>query len=293
MRFILLLLICLVSGCNTRIGCPGIHYGFGASIGAFVVCGLIFAGFVAIATAHNLQEGQRGEVIGGIVVWIVGGLLLQALPVSGGVQFVPLPCWCYASWIPWILSSVCWLCILFGCLCGLSGDKEGVEQGAAFLLLALGLNALLSFATPIGAVANNPPDPIAQWERLRDERSATLNRLMSDKEMLTSRIRNLGAKNKKELMANAIGKTLVEELEQLCQQIDTMAKEIEVVDTSAELANSHRRIVERQDLVKSGKLTDKDYERISTANHAVDKEQTPGSEIHRDKLLNELFLKEK
>jgi hypothetical protein len=258
------------------------------SIGAFILYGLFTIGFLAILGAPNVpEESQRSELILGVVLWILGGLLLQALPVTGGVQFIPLFPWYYIDGPARIVSIICWMCILAGCVLGI---LEKFKYGATFLVAAMVVNAMLSFASPIDVtVADNPPDTIAHWERLRNERSATLSRLLSDKERLIDRIRSLGAKNKKGLMANPIGKTLVEELEQLCQQIAATQKEIDAVDTSTERAKSQHRIVERQELLNSGKLTEKDYEQMFAASHTVDEDRTPDIEVRRDQLLDQLF----
>jgi hypothetical protein len=263
--------------------------------------GIVTVGAVSDAPE---PEGRRAGFICGAVMWLVAGLLLQLMPhTEGGVQLVPLFPWQYLGWIVRAVSSVCWLCILFGCLFGISGDTQGLQETAVLMVAVIGLNALLSFAAPVGVTTvNTPPmqsveDPIAQWEKSKSNRQGTLNRLLSDKEALIARIRNLGAKNKNELMAHPIGHTLVEELEQLCQQIDNAKKEIEVVETAAERAKSHRRTMERQKMLNGGKLTDKQLTHMSAANHILEEEhrndQTPGIEVQRDKLLDDVFDKER
>jgi hypothetical protein len=284
----------LVAQMNTRLGFPGIHYGLWASIGVLAVYGLVVIGCAAIATApSNSEEGKRSEIVFGVSVLMIAALLLQALPhVESGIQFIPLLPWIYTSWLARIFSAFLWFFIVYGCLLTCSSEKRDWEGAGQWMILALGLNAVLSFATPATTVAENNPvlsDPIAQWERLRDSQRDALEKLMADKEELLNRIRNLGATNKKELMANPVGRMLVEELEQLCQLINTAKNEVNVVETAIERAKSHRRSIERRTMLSG--ITNKEYEQMSNLHHtlAEERRQPPGSEIQRDKLLNELF----
>ena len=100
---ILALLTCTMSGCaNTRIGWPWDywHCGFWAVIGFLAVIGLILVGLAGVVASLDPEDGDGGMVVGFVVVLLVAGLLLQALPhTKSGVQFVPLPPWHYTSWI--------------------------------------------------------------------------------------------------------------------------------------------------------------------------------------------------
>jgi hypothetical protein len=124
-----------------------------------------------------------------------------------------------------------------------------------------------------------------------------LDRLLSDKGELLDRIRNLGATNRTELMANPVGRTLVEELEQLCRQIAKAKSEAEMVETTVECAKSRLRTIERQALLNGGQLTDKEYTQMSAVTHVLEealrKEQVPGTEVRLDKILDEVFREEK
>lgn len=300
MRLVLLLLVCLVSGCNTRIGFPGIHYGLWASIGVLAICFLILTGIILVGDGADSpsEDDRRGGFVVGAGWCIVAGLLLQALPhTESGIQFVPLLPWHYTGWLARVISIICWLGIIAGFLKIRSSSPTDQQGAAGAVLVAMAFNALLSFATPAGVTADTPPTqsveaPITQWERLRDEQKTALDKLLSDREELITRIRNLGARSKKELMANPVGQTLVTELEQLCQQIDTAKKEIGVIETAIERAQSRRRSIERQALPK---LTGEEYERMSVVHHTLEDErrQPPGSDIRRDRLLDELFREEK
>ena len=179
------------------------------------------------------------------------------------------------------------------------------------MLIALGLNALLSFATPADvtapiAIDGRPSeivssrDKLAQCEKLRSQRAEALERLVSDKETLVGRIRAIGAKSKKELMANPLGRTLVEEFEHLSRQIAQLQSEIDAIDTVVERGQSSLRSLEREAIVRGAKSTDEEFKQLSEADHTlaaelrrVAGEKTPGSEVNLDKLLNEIIVEEK
>jgi hypothetical protein len=259
---------------------------------------LVFAGITGIAAGMDCC----GHFIAGIAIWFLAGLLLQTIPVKNGVQFIPLPPWYYRD-LARIVSCAVWLGIIVGTLLMFSNAESDRGRAVGIFLAAMAINAvLLSFATPADVTTaeerpqiKSSEDEIVQWERLQSDRQNALDRLMSDQEALIGRIRGLGAKSKQELMANPVGQTLVAELEQLVQQINAAKKEIEVVETAIERAKSRLRSIERQTMLKSGELTDDEYKRMSVANHTLadERRQPPGSEIHRDKLLDALFSEEK
>ena len=102
------------------------------------------------------------------------------------------------------------------------------------MIVTPGLNALRSFATLAGVatatVAETAPDtdpiqlktPSPNGRQLRDEQKTALGQaVVRQRGVDRSHQKSRVPTNKKELMANPVGRTLVEELEQLCHQIAT------------------------------------------------------------------------
>ncbi len=184
---------------NTRIGWPWVYWehGFLAVVGFLVVCILVFFGFAAIAAS---TDGDHDALRAGVMLWLLAGLLLQALPhAATGIQFLPLMPWSYSDWLPRIISAACWLTLLVGFFEGRSTEEHILQEASASILIALGLNALLSFATPADvtapiAIDGRPSeivssrDKLAQCEKLRSQRAEALERLVSDKETRVGRI---------------------------------------------------------------------------------------------------------
>lgn len=323
------LLLCTCSGCgrvNTTIGWPWVYWQHGLLpvVGFLAVCGLVFAGTMAsigLGTTAKVDCDDQFALMGIGAALLLAGLLLQALPhTKSGIQFLPLPPWYYASWIATIFSGVCWLVLVLGSLNAFSSVKEDWSGTAVCLLVALGINVLLSFAT-VGvnpanvATIQSPPAPniaeqsqhiesgqdqIAQWERRKDEQAKVLARLLSDKETLVARIGSLGARDKRELMAQEIGRTLMTEFEELARQIATVRQEVEAIEAVTERAKSRIRSLEREALLRGTKVTDEEYRKMCGTDHALAEElrrrageKVPGSEIRMDKLLDEVFSKER
>ena len=113
------------------------------------------------------------------------------------------------------------------------------------------------------------------------------------------RIKAVGAKSKKELMAQPLGRTLVAELEQLSRQIGQLRSEIDAIDSVVERGQSSLRCLEREALVHGAKSTDEEYKQLCDADHTLVEElrrvagdKTPGSDVNLDKLLNEIIWKD-
>jgi hypothetical protein len=314
MSIIVAVLLCTFSGCsqvNTRIGWPWTYWqhGFWPLVGFLVVCGLVFLAFCMLSLAAAEDQPDQCVVIVGGVVLLLAGLLLQALPHStNGIQFVPVLPWHYASWIATIISGVGWLALILGYINVFNSVKENWSEAAFFLLVAIGLNALLSFATPVGVNLPDQPAPqiepgqnqIAQWERRKEDRAQALARLLADRESLVCRIRSLGAKSKQEFMAQEIGRTLMDEFEQLARQIATVQQEVETIETMTEKTKSRLRSLEREALLRGTKVTEEEYQKMSGTDHALEEElrrrigeKMPGSEVQTEKLLDELFTRER
>ena len=90
---------------------------------------------------------------------------------SGVRSHPPLP-WCYLAWIPRVVSAIAWLTLGGGVL----STKERWKRGVAAVLVALGLNVLLSGADIADATAPTAErssviascrEKIARWETLR------------------------------------------------------------------------------------------------------------------------------
>jgi hypothetical protein len=232
---------------------------------------------------------------------------------------VPLPPWYYLSWIARIVSVACWIFIALAGLCVLTAKREETNVAGFLLFFALSINALLSFAAPVGVTAASPPPQIApsvpdhprpqselgdnqivQWESRRQEQAVALAKLLSDKESLRDRIGRLGARNKQELMANEVGRTLMEEFEQLARQIATLQQEVKISEVMIERAKSKLRSLEREGLLRGTKVTDEEFRAMSSTDHVLEEElrrrvgeKVPGSEVQMDRLLDEVFAKER
>jgi hypothetical protein len=290
------LFACTLSGCNqinTKIGMPWTYWenGFWAVVGLLAVCVLIFIGLCGIIAG----EDHSGNLIAGIIIWIVAGLLLQALPhTESGIQFIPLPPWCYVGWIAWSISIACWIALIFGWHINFSSVKADRVSAVVAIFIALGLNALLSFYSSSGVAEPKMEnvacqDKIAQWEEVKQQQSDLLKRLSNDKEMLESRIKSLGVKTKRELMDHPIAHPLVEELEQLTHQIAKVQNKIVAIES----VQSKLRSMEREkSLNNSGlsteKMTDIDQKLKEELLNESD-DQTPDSAVQRDILLNGLI----
>jgi hypothetical protein len=298
-----IMLVCTV---NTRIGWPWEYFGNGVGpvFGFLAVCFLIFVGFAALAASTG--EDEHGSFFAGFVIWLVAGLLLQGLPhTDTGIQFIPLLPWCYSGWIARIISTVCWLTFLIGVLTAFSPSKEHWKGAVAAILVALGLNALLSFASPAdvtapiatdgrSSVITSCQEKIACWEAIQKERSETLEKLTSEKETLVARIKSLGCQTKKELMSHPVGCTLANELEQLSRQMAHFQTETGTIEATVERAQSVLRCIEREAMVKGH--SDEEFSRLSQIDHELQEElrkmtggPTLGSEVRTDKLLDEVF----
>ena len=289
---------------NSRIGWPWEYFGNGVGpvFGFLAVCFLIFVGFAALAAGVD----EKGCLFAGLGIWLLAGLVLQGLPhTENGIQFIPLLPWFYSGWIARIISAASWLMLLLGILCGVSPEKEHWKGAVAAILFALSMNALLSFASPADATAPIATDgrssvftscheKIARWETLRKERSGTLAKLSSDKEMLVARIRSLGCQTKRELMAHSVGCTLAKELEQLSRQIAQLQSETNTIEATVERAQSTLRCIERQAMVKG--FSNEEFARVAQIDHELQEElrtrtgPTPGSEVQLDKLLDEVLV---
>jgi hypothetical protein len=278
---------------NTKIGMPWTYWenGFWAVVGFFAVCVLIFIGFCGIIAG----EEHSGNLIAGIIFWLVAGLLLQALPhTENGIQFVPLPPWYYASWTAWIISIACWIALIIGWHANFSSVRADRVSAIVAIFIALGLNASLSFCSSSGVAEPKMEnvacqDKIAQWEETKQQQSSLFTQLSNDKHILEARIKNLGIKNKRELMDHPVGGSLVEELEQLTLQTANLQKEI----YSIELVQSKMRSLERQIALRKVSLSPEELSAtikgIEEQRLGMSGDQTPDSAVQRDKLLNGLI----
>jgi hypothetical protein len=294
---LLALFACTLSGCsqvNTKIGMPWVYWehGFLALVGFLAVCVLIFYGLCFVIG----PEQAPGEILAGVMFWLVAGFLLQALPYNNsGIQFVPLPPWYYSSWMPWIVSVTCWLALIIGWGLNCSSTKADRDTAVAAILIALGLNALLSFAEPMGStrsttnIASIESCPATdQWEAKKQQQTELLNRLSSEKDRLETRIRNLGIKTKKELMKDPIARPLVEELEQLISQIGKVQSNVSAIVS----VQSKLRTLEREKSLNNGLSSEEltnisEQLKVEILNRADD--PLPSSVMQRDKLLDGLI----
>lgn len=303
MKFYLILFalfVCTMSGCNqinTKIGMPWDYWehGYLAIVGFLAVYVLIFYGLCFVITGSDAP----GTLLAGIIFWLVAGFLLQALPhTESGIQFVPLPPWYYVGWIAWIISIACWLALTIGLSFNYSSIEADRNSAVAATLIALVLNGCLSFCSPSNVASLTTPNvasiepcenKIGQWEKNKQQQSEVLKKLLSEKEMLESRIKNLGIRTKKELMDHRIARPLVEELEQLIHQIAKVQNKIFAIES----VQSKLRSLEREKALNNAGLSAEELTNISQKlkvellNKSDD--QLPDSAVQRDKLLNGLI----
>lgn len=299
------LLACTMSGCsqiNTKIGLPWTYWEHGFWPGAVfvVVCCLILFGLLAIFVASfscsDDDDQAEGPLYSGVGILLSSGLLLQALPYSdSGIQFIPLLPSNYGGQIAWVISISCWSALALGGLFIFTKMKRAIVAG--FVLAALVLNASLSFcSTSIMAsqsttesVVSCPPDA-DQWEQKKQQYTELLNRLSHEKEMLETRIKNLGIRTKKELMDHRIAGPLVEELEQLIQQIAKVQNNIVAVESVL----SKLRSIEREKALNNAGLSAEELTNISQKLKVEllnKSDDMPDSAVQRDKLLNGLIAR--
>ena len=159
---------------------------------------------------------------------------------------MPLPPWDYIG-LAKAVSFACWLCLLGGCVRAFTSNKKDLGGAPTIMLIALGLTALLSFFGPPTsvdpkrentAVVGSCRDKLAECEKMRSQRASALERLLSDKETLVSRIKAVGVKNKEELMVHPLGRTFAEEFEHLSRQIAQVQSEIAAIDSVVERGHS-------------------------------------------------------
>lgn len=284
---------------NTCLGWPWTYWEHGVlPVAGFLIVGYIAVhGLAAIVFAIDSETDLRTRqecTFWAFLAFVGVCVLLQVLPATtGGFQLIPLPVWYYTGWVSWIVSLLCWLVLALAVFLGVFGEPRDKPGAAGFLLIAIGLNALLSFATPVGVTpvaaqrsTEKPTDTIARWEELKVARSETLSKLRSDRDGLLTRIRSIGAKSKKEFMENPLGRTLVDEYEQLCHQIVTVQQEVNALDSAIERAKSRLRMAERKG---NGRLTEKEQDALSELDHQLELRHAPGHEVRLDKLLDEVL----
>ena len=74
-------------------------------------------------------------------------VLLQFLPYAdSGIQFVPLSPWCYVGWESFFVSLVCWAAILGAGFVIIDRSPDSPQAFAILILIAMSLNALLSWS---------------------------------------------------------------------------------------------------------------------------------------------------
>jgi hypothetical protein len=274
---------------------PWIYWqeGYWTVVGFSAVCVLIFIGFCGIIAG----EEHSGNLIAGIIIWIVAGLLLQALPhTESGIQIVPLPPWRYQSQIAWIISIACWIALIIGWHANFSSLRVDRVSAIIAIFIALGLNTSLSFCSSPGVAESKMDniacqDKITQWEEIKQQQSSLLTQLSNDKHILEARIKNLGIKNKRELMDHPIAGPLVEELEQLIQQITKVQNKIVAIES----VQSKLRSLEREKSLDNSGLSAEKLSEVSRKQkeqllNASD-DQTPDSALQRDILLNGLIAR--
>jgi hypothetical protein len=273
---------------------------------AWIVLGLIGLGILVLLV--SFEEDSRETLVTGVVFLLVAGLLIQELPqTASGVQFVPLPPWHYSGWFSRTISVVSWLCIALASLCVFSNVKTDWPAAAGAILIAIALNALLSFAGTSEVAESHTPrqrpsvvqsfrERLAQCDTLRKDRMEALEKLLADKESLVARIRGLGCRSKADLMSHRIGRTLVSELEHLSRQIASLQREVEAIEAVLERAQSMQRSIEREAMLKGhGALPENEYTRLSQIDHELQEElrkiiaPVPGTEVQIDKLLEGLL----
>ncbi len=292
-------MIVLAMEMNTRLAWPWVY---GAQSGLailifLVICGLLFL-VLGLITSSLQPNGDPGMVAGAVIFLILAWLVLQALPhTDQGLQFVPLLPWFYPNRCWQAVSLVCWSALLLGSLTAFATRKNA----AALILVALGLNAVLSFAgSSVIPDKTSPPfascrTTIAQCETLRQGHLLELEKLAADRQVLVDRIRSLGLKDKRELMKNSVGRTLADELEHLARQEAHVQSETSAIESVVERARSVLRRIEREVAIQ-GLSAEAVRNRMSEVDHELQEElrrvtnnPPAGVEVRMDGVLDEVW----
>jgi len=314
------LLLCMCSGCNSRLAGPGFYWSQngGALLGFLAICALVLIAIMILVLAIDncsiggpkvYRETCGGSVLLLGVVWGVAVLVLQAMPTSTeGIAVIPLLPWSCSGWAGALASLALWA-ILFtgiGCFC-FASDLGDRKAGAWLMVTAFSVNALLPFwcsthvdTPPVGNQSDaSVPSYQQRLERLESQRKGqlqALERLAADRDQLVVRIRMLGFRGKAEVMADKVGRTLAEELERLSQQITSMKAEVTAMDTVIETSRSRLRSLERQRLIDgTGGSANDTQAAVSEIDHTLAEElrrsshATPESELHLDNLLDDVL----
>lgn len=325
------LLVCWCKGfdgINTRIGWPWEYcLGLWPILGFLIVCALVFYGLAGIVLASDVTTDCQLPFFAGLAAWFLAAFLLQTLPeVHGGVQFVPRFPWSYSGWFATTLCTIMWLLLAFGvaAMCFPTPEAD-VGPSVALVIVAVVLNALLSFAGPETTSAQDPPaacqdarqvaraegpdawaalltsckDQITKLDRMKASRMSALEKLSEDQDSLRRRIRALGIRDKEELMAHKAGQALARELVELTHDMERVAKEAEVYTTALDNAESQVRRIERRMMMDQLSVpTNDEAGRLAQIKHETEEAlrrvagaRTPGSEVTDDTLLAKILAR--
>jgi len=136
------------TGWNTKIGWPTQLRGASSwAVGCYLaVWGLVFVAIVLMI--GNLQRTEGGPLLSVIAMLGTAAILIQFLPhTESGIQFVPLSPWAYCGWESFFVSLFCWTAILGAGFVVINGSSDSPQAFAILCLIALSLNALLSWST--------------------------------------------------------------------------------------------------------------------------------------------------
>lgn len=325
------LLVCWFKGfgcINTRIDWPWAywHQGWWVIFGFLAICFLIFLGFIGVLASSDQGAACQPPFFFGLAAWFLAALLLQAMPeAQGGIQFVPRLPWSYSGWFATTVCTIMWLLLAVGFAAMLGPTPEGdVAMSVVVVIVAVILNALLTFWSPPSVSAQDRPvatckesvqgmpaegpnawaalltsckDLVARMEHMKTTRMTALEKLSEDQESLRSRIRALGIRDKRELLAHKAGQALAQELLELAHDITRVAGEAEVYKAAVENADSQvRRIERRMMLDQLGVPTTEEANRLARTKYEVEDNlrkvagaRTPGSEVTDDKLLDKVL----
>lgn len=111
----------------------------------WAVWGLMIGSVALMIHTANRKEGGPLWII--LAVLAAAIILIQFLPhADSGIQFVPLSPWSYIGWESFFISLACWAAILGAGYVVVDRAPDSPKAFSGLVLVALSLNAMLSFS---------------------------------------------------------------------------------------------------------------------------------------------------
>ena len=269
-------------GVNTKIGWPTQFLGTG---GWTLVCYLAAWLLILVAVLVMKETSKRregGPLLSIVVILAIAAFLLQWLPrTESGIQFLPISPWTYSGWISFCISLLCWMFIMVAALVAATRCLDSPGVCSAAFLVAMSLNALLSFSDwkedgspqlpeeqQVAAKDIESPEVLREdetdygakvqaWHQRVSKLRVILHRLQSEQSGLKISEAKTRESDKSERVA------LLEETIELDSQIAMVEHELEVLETAIRKAESRLRRIGRHELLHEAAIaSDAEYKTI-------------------------------